>query len=43
MFTALNRKELGLLESFVKEIDSEAFIATLNTNDVYGHGFKPIQ
>jgi len=43
IFTALNRKELGLLESFVKEIDPEAFIATLNTNDVYGNGFKPIQ
>ena len=43
IFTALNRKELGLLESFVKEIDSDAFIATLNTNDVYGNGFKPIQ
>jgi len=43
IFTALNRKELGLLESFVKDIDPEAFIATLNTNDVYGNGFKPIQ
>lgn len=43
IFTALNRKELGLLESFVKGIDPEAFIATLNTNDVYGNGFKPIQ
>lgn len=42
IFTALNRKELGLLESFVKGIDPEAFIATLNTNDVYGNGFKPI-
>ncbi|WP_372751263.1 YitT family protein [Labilibaculum sp.] len=42
IFTALNRKELGLLEGFVKEIDAEAFIATLNTNDVYGNGFKPI-
>ncbi|MGQ1910514.1 YitT family protein [Marinifilum sp. RC60d5] len=43
IFTALNRKELGQLESFVKGIDPEAFIATLNTNDVYGNGFKPIQ
>ena len=43
IFTALNRKELGTLESFVKETDPEAFIATLNTNDVYGNGFKPIQ
>ena len=43
IFTALNRKELGMLESFVKETDPEAFIATLSTNDVYGNGFKPIQ
>ena len=43
IFTALNRKELGQLETFVKGIDPEAFIATLNTNDVYGNGFKPIQ
>jgi uncharacterized membrane-anchored protein YitT (DUF2179 family) len=43
IFTALNRKELGNLEMFVKNIDPEAFIATLNTNDVYGNGFKPIQ
>lgn len=43
IFTALNRKELGSLEMFVKNIDPEAFIATLNTNDVYGNGFKPIQ
>lgn len=43
IFTALSRKELGVLESFVKETDPEAFIATLDTNDVYGNGFKPIQ
>ncbi|MPQ47316.1 DUF2179 domain-containing protein [Marinifilum sp. N1E240] len=43
IFTALNRKELGQLETFVKGIDPEAFIATLDTNDVYGNGFKPIQ
>jgi uncharacterized membrane-anchored protein YitT (DUF2179 family) len=42
IFTALNSKELGQLESFVKGIDPEAFIATLNTNHVYGNGFKPI-
>jgi len=42
IFTALNRKELGLLETFVKSIDANAFVATLNTNDVYGNGFKPI-
>lgn len=43
IFTALNRKELGTLETFVKSIDPEAFVATLNTNDVYGNGFKRME
>ncbi|MFA8435612.1 MAG: YitT family protein [Marinifilaceae bacterium] len=43
IFTALSRKELAHLERMVKKTDAEAFIATMNTNDVFGYGFKPIE
>lgn len=43
IFTALDRKELAQLERAIKTIDPEAFITTMSTTNVYGHGFKPIE
>lgn len=43
IFTALCRRELADLEGFVKQVDPEAFITIMNTNEVFGHGFKPME
>lgn len=42
IYTALSRRELAALQDFVKDLDSEAFISVFNTNQIYGHGFQPI-
>ncbi|MDX9806170.1 MAG: DUF2179 domain-containing protein, partial [bacterium] len=43
VFTALSRRELAALQDFVKDVDSEAFISVFDTNQIYGHGFIPIE
>jgi uncharacterized membrane-anchored protein YitT (DUF2179 family) len=43
IYTALSRRELAALQDFVKDIDSEAFISVFDTNQIYGHGFIPIE
>jgi uncharacterized membrane-anchored protein YitT (DUF2179 family) len=43
IFTVLSNKKMSKLEHFIKQIDPEAFIATMNTNNVFGHGFKQIE
>lgn len=41
IFTALTRREMANLEIQIKEIDKEAFITVVDTNEIIGSGFKP--
>jgi uncharacterized membrane-anchored protein YitT (DUF2179 family) len=43
ILTALTRKELVHLQAYLAEIDPSAFVLALNTNEVFGSGFKPIE
>ncbi len=41
IFSALSRKELARLQSYIKQIDPEAFMTVINTHEIIGSGFKP--
>ena len=43
IFTVVNRRELAILQDFVHEIDSEAFLTVINANEVLGRGFKSLK
>lgn len=43
ILTALTRKELVQLQQFLARIDPQAFVLALNTNEVFGSGFKPLE
>lgn len=42
IFTVVNRREMVLLQEYVHEIDPSAFITIINTNEIYGEGFKSL-
>ena len=43
VFTNVNRRELAILQDFIKEIDPSAFMTVIEANEVIGNGFKPIK
>ncbi|MDY6799827.1 MAG: YitT family protein [Bacteroidota bacterium] len=43
VFTNVNRRELAILQDFIKEIDPLAFMTVIEANEVIGNGFKPIK
>jgi uncharacterized membrane-anchored protein YitT (DUF2179 family) len=42
VFTTVNRREMVMLESFIKEIDENAFMTVFDAREVLGEGFKPL-
>ncbi len=42
IFTAVNRKQLLLLQEAINEIDSNAFVTIMETNEILGDGFKSL-
>ena len=42
IFTVVNRREMVLLQEYVHEIDPSAFITIINTNEIYGEGFRSL-
>lgn len=43
IFTNVSRRELAILQDFIKEIDPNAFMTVIEAHEVLGNGFKPIQ
>jgi uncharacterized membrane-anchored protein YitT (DUF2179 family) len=43
IFTNVNRREQGVLQDFIKEIDPYAFMTVIDAHEVLGNGFKPIR
>jgi uncharacterized membrane-anchored protein YitT (DUF2179 family) len=43
IFTNVNRRELAILQDFIKDIDPFAFMTVIDANEVIGSGFKPIK
>lgn len=42
IFTIVNRRELGIVKDYIKEIDPDAFISVMNTQEILGKGFKSL-
>ena len=42
IFTVVNRRELAMLESYIHEIDPNAFLTVINANEILGQGFKSL-
>ncbi len=43
LFTTVNRRELVMLENFIKEIDENAFVTVFDAKEVMGQGFKSLK
>jgi len=43
IYTNIDRRQLAILISFIKDIDPNAFLTVINANEIIGHGFKPIK
>ena len=43
IFTNVNRREQGVLQDFIKEIDPYAFMTVIDAHEVLGNGFNPIR
>jgi uncharacterized membrane-anchored protein YitT (DUF2179 family) len=42
IFSVMNRREMALLESYIKNIDPMAFITVIDANEILGEGFKSL-
>jgi len=43
IFTVVNRRELAMLEEYIHQIDSEAFLTVIDANEILGKGFKSLK
>jgi uncharacterized membrane-anchored protein YitT (DUF2179 family) len=43
IFTTVNRRELAMLQQYIKEIDKDAFMTVFDAKEVIGEGFKSLQ
>ncbi len=42
IFTAVNRRELAMLQDFIHQVDPMAFLTVINANEIIGKGFKSL-
>jgi len=42
IFTVMSRSEMIKLKSFIRQIDPKAFITVMDTSEILGKGFRPL-
>ncbi len=42
IFVVINRKELPVVQDYIKQIDPYAFMVVMNAHEIYGEGFKSL-
>lgn len=42
IFTVVNRREMAMLQEFIHQIDTRAFVTVINANEILGEGFKSL-
>jgi len=42
IFTVLNRRELAILEEYIHQVDTKAFVTVMDANEILGEGFKSL-
>lgn len=43
VFTAVSRREMAMLQEFIHQIDPQAFVTALSSNEIIGNGFKSLE
>ncbi len=43
VFTAVTRREMSMLQEYIHQIDPNAFVTVLNSNEILGNGFKSLK
>jgi len=43
IFVNVTRREMAILEEFIKEVDPDAFLTVINAHEIIGKGFKSIK
>jgi uncharacterized membrane-anchored protein YitT (DUF2179 family) len=43
IYTVVNRREMAMLQDYIKRIDPTAFITAINANEILGNGFKSLK
>ena len=43
IFTIVSRREVAILEEYIGSIDPEAFITIMDTREILGEGFRPLE
>lgn len=43
LYSVLNRRELAILESYIKQVDPTAFVTVLDADEILGEGFKSLK
>lgn len=43
IFTTVNRRELAILQEYIRQIDPMAFMTVINANEVLGNGFRSLK
>ena len=43
IFTVVNRRELAILEEYIHQVDSNAFVTVMDANEILGEGFKSLK
>lgn len=42
-FVVVNRREMTMLQDYIRHIDPEAFVTVLNSNEILGNGFRSLR
>jgi len=42
IFTVVSRREMSMLREFINQIDPNAFVTAINSNEILGNGFKSL-
>ncbi len=43
IFTVVNRREVTILQEYIRRVDPHAFVTVLNSNEILGEGFKSLE
>ncbi len=43
IFTVVNRREVTILQEYIRRVDPHAFVTVLNSNEILGEGFRSLE
>jgi uncharacterized membrane-anchored protein YitT (DUF2179 family) len=43
IFTNVNRREMAILQEYIRQVDPTAFMTVINANEILGEGFRSLK